>query len=223
MKSLDWRTLAARLPLVMAAAAAPTAFPLSQIGVGSLHTLGLELVLPAALFLPGAFFALWISGHREVARLMLRGATAGAVATFALEAIRYPGFKLGSMPGNLPELMRVLLLDRFALGPSIASTLAGFGYHFWNGACFGIIFALLKGRLSRWWAVPYALAIGIGFLVSPVVQALGVGLFGKDFGWHFAATVLTAHAAFGATLGHLIKFQVKFHTDPAPFRATTRA
>ena len=219
MKSLEWRTLTVRLPLVMAAAAAPTAFPLSQMGIGSLHTLGLELVLPAALFLAAAFFALWISGHREVARLMLRGATAGAVATFALEAIRYPGFKLGFMPGNLPELMGVLLLDRFALGPSIASTLAGFGYHFWNGACFGIIFALLKGRLSKWWAIPYALAVGIGFLASPVVQALGVGLFGKDFGWHFAATVLAAHAAFGAALGALIEF----HADPAPFRATARA
>jgi hypothetical protein len=98
-----------------------------------------------------------------------------------------------------------VLLDRFALGPSIASTLAGFGYHFWNGACFGIIFALLRARSSKWWAIPYGLAIGTGFLVSPVVQALGVGLFGREFGWHFAATVLTAHAAFGAALAALIE------------------
>ena len=49
MKRLGWRTLATRLPLVVAAAAAPVAFPLSQMGIGSLHQLGLELIVPAAL------------------------------------------------------------------------------------------------------------------------------------------------------------------------------
>lgn len=49
-------------------------------------------------------------------------------------------------------------------------------------------------------AVPYGLAIGLGFLGSPVVQSLGVGFFGRDFGWQFAATVLTAHVVFGALL-----------------------
>ena len=45
----------------------------------------------------------------------------------------------------------------------------------------------------------------IGFLVSPVVQSLGAGLFGMDFGWSFAATVLTAHAAFGFALSFLLR------------------
>ena len=218
MKSLDWRTLATRLLLVVAAAAAPTAFPLSQMGIGSLHQLALELMLPAALFLAAAFLFVRISGRHEAACLLVRGGSAGALATLALEAVRYPGFKLGFMPGNLPELMGVLLLDRFALGPSTASTLAGFGYHFWNGACFGIIFALLKGRLSNWWAIPYGLAVGLGFLLSPVVQALGVGLLGKDFGWHFAATVLTAHAAFGVALAGLLELRIPL----APFPAAVR-
>jgi len=218
MKSLDWRTLATRLLLVVAAAAAPTASPLSQMGIGSLHQLALELMLPAALFLAAAFLFVRISGRHEAACLLVRGGAAGALATLALEAVRYPGFKLGFMPGNLPQLMGVLLLDRFALGPSAASTLAGFGYHFWNGACFGIIFALLKGRLSNWWAIPYGLAVGLGFLLSPVVQALGVGLLGKDFGWHFAATVLTAHAAFGVALAGLLELRIPL----APFPAAVR-
>jgi hypothetical protein len=111
---------------------------------------------------------------------------------------------MGFMPGNLPELMGVLLFDRFALGPTIASTLAGFTYHFWNGACFGIIFALGRFRLPAWSAIPYGLAVGIGFLVSPVAQGLGVGVFGVDFGWRFAATVLTAHLAFGAAIASLL-------------------
>jgi len=49
------------------------------------------------------------------------------------------------------ELMGVLLFDRFALGPSPASTFAGFAYHFWNDACFGIIFTLGRFQLPAWW------------------------------------------------------------------------
>jgi hypothetical protein len=37
------------------------------------------------------------------------------------------------------------------------------------------------------------------------VQSLGVGLFGVDFGWRFAATVLTAHAAFGFALTFVLR------------------
>jgi hypothetical protein len=101
--------------------------------------------------------------------------------------------------------MGVLLFDRFALGPTAASTLGGFAYHFWNGACFGIIFALGRFNLPVWWAVPYGAAVGLGFLVSAVVQGLGVGIFGVNFGWHFAATVLTAHLAFGAAMAGVLR------------------
>jgi hypothetical protein len=69
---------------------------------------------------------------------------------------------------------------------------------------FGIVFALGRFRLPAWWAISYGIAVGVGFLLSPVVQGLGVGLFGVNFGWHFAATVLTAHLAFGAAMAGLI-------------------
>ena len=67
------------------------------------------------------------------------------------EVVRYSGFRLGFMPGNLPGPMGVLVLDRFALGPSTGSTVAGFVYHFWNEAGFGIVFALARGGASNWW------------------------------------------------------------------------
>lgn len=198
------KTLIVRLTLLLIAAAGPLAFPLSQLGYASLHRLALLLILPGALLLLVAWMIATSQGKYEVARIILWGVVSGAVATFALEAVRYPGFRVGFMPGNLPRLMGVLLLDRFALGPSTLSDLVGFAYHFWNGACFGVVFAVLgKGRPVGW-AIAYGLLVGFGFLVSPVVQALGVGLFGKDFGWHFAATVLTAHAAFGAALGSIL-------------------
>ncbi len=199
------RTLFIGVVLLALASAAPNAFPLSQMGYGSLHELALVMILPAAAGLLVAWVLLAWLGPRSLASLLVRGALAGAVATLALEAVRYPGFRLGFMPGNLPRLMGVLLLDRFALGPSTLSDLAGFAYHAWNGASFGIVFVMLAKGRSSWWAVPYGLAVGLGFLASPVVQALGVGPFGRDFGWQFAATVLTAHAAFGTALAVLVR------------------
>lgn len=201
MRKFDWKALSLRTALTVVALAGPTAFPLSQMGYGTLHDLAEFLLLPSIAVLAIFWGALKKWGRPVLARAIAAGAVSGAAATLALEAVRYPGFRLGFMPGNLPELMGVLLLDRFALGPTTASTLAGFAYHFWNGAAFGIVFALLSAGRSRWWAIPYGIAIGVGFLVSPVVQALGVGIFGKDFGWYFAAIVLVAHTAFGASLG----------------------
>ncbi|MEO8682403.1 MAG: hypothetical protein ABI665_25365 [Vicinamibacterales bacterium] len=197
------RTWIMRGALLALASVAPNTFPLSLMGYGSLHSLAVTLLLAAAVALAVAW-GLSTRMSPVVAALVWRGALAGATATLALEAVRYPGFRLGFMPGNLPQLMGVLLLDRFALGPSPLSDLAGFAYHFWNGASFGIVFVLLAAGRSRWWAIPFGIAVGVGFLASPVVLALGVGPFGRDFGWQFAATVLTAHVAFGLALGALL-------------------
>jgi hypothetical protein len=196
------KTASLRLGLALLAAGGPSAFPIAQMGYAPLQRLAVVLILPSAGLLLAITAYLDWRGH-NLGRAFRRGIIAGAAATIALEAIRYSGFRLGFMPGNLPQLMGVLLLNRFALGPSAASTVAGFAYHYWNGAAFGAIFAVLFMGRSRLWAIPYGVAIGMGFLASPVVQSLGVGVFGKDFGWHFAATVLTAHAAYGVALGAL--------------------
>lgn len=193
-----------RLLILLVASAAPIAFPAAQLGYASLHDLALVGIVPSIVALAVIW---WVERRRrpELAAMISHGAATGALATLALEALRYGGFRLGFMPGNLPQLMGVLLLDRFALGPSMASDIAGFAYHFLNGAAFGIILLALVPRPSTLLATAYGIAIGIGFLVSPVVQSLGVGLFGRDFGWQFAATVLAAHAAFGLTLGLLLR------------------
>ncbi len=193
-----------RAIVMLLAAVGPLVFPVAQLGYASLHDLALVALLPS---IAGLLVVWFVSRHwqPDLASVIARGAVAGAVATLALEALRYPGFRLGFMPGNLPQLMGVLLLDRFALGPSTWSDVAGFAYHFWNGAAFGIIFVVVTGGRSVALAIAYGLGVGIGFLGSPVVESLGVGLFGREFGWHFAATVLAAHAAYGAALGGLLR------------------
>src|ERR1051326_8397278 len=166
--------LALRALLILIAAVGPTAFPAALAGSVSLHDLVFSAIIPAALVLGIAWMLLRTSGFRELAVLIRNGAIAGALATVALESVRYTGFRMDFMPGNLPELMGVLLFDRFALGPTAASNFGGFAYHFWNGACFGTVFALGRFRLPAWWAIPYGIAVGVGFLLSPVVQGLGV-------------------------------------------------
>jgi hypothetical protein len=133
MKEILRNNLKLRGLLIAIAAVAPVAFPASQAGYSTLHDLGFSSVIPAALLLGIAWAFLRRSRFSELAASIRDGAIAGALATIALEAVRYSGFRMGFMPGNLPELMGVLLFDRFALGPTTASTLAGFTYHFWNG------------------------------------------------------------------------------------------
>ena len=72
--------------------------------------------------------------------------------------------------------------------------------------------------MAVWWAVPYGAALGVGLLVSPVVQGLGVGVFGVNFAWHFAATVLTAHLAFGAAMAVMLRRNQGCKTESAVMR-----
>ncbi|WP_176726356.1 hypothetical protein [Streptomyces sp. AVP053U2] len=79
---------------------------------------------------------------------------------------------------------------------------------------FGISYAVLFGGFpfrrpggavaGTMMGTAYGLALGTGFLLSPVPKAVGAGVFGADFGAKFAITVYLAHAGFGALLGWLV-------------------
>lgn len=184
------------------ASVGPLIFPIAQSGHGNLATMAKEILLPSIALL-AAIAIFTRRANNWLSRAIVFGAIAGAIATLALEAVRYPGFRLGYMPGNLPRLMGVLLLDQFAQGPSLRSDIAGWTYHFWNGASFGIIYCLLFGARRRWAGFLFGFAIGLGFLVSPVVMSLGVGYFGLEFSRGFPITVTLGHLAFGAALAAL--------------------
>lgn len=197
------RTLLGALALA-AAGVAPPLFPLAQAGYAKLSTLG-AFVLPISAASLAALVALaaW-RGHRRLRRRILAGAAAGFLATCGLELVRQVSFRLGGMPGDMPRLLGVLLTDRFMLGPSPASDLAGYAYHFYNGIAFGIIFAVLLGRKPVGWALVYAQLIGLGFLVSPAVEAMGIGFMGSGMP-AMPLTVVLAHLAFGLLLGLLTR------------------
>jgi hypothetical protein len=190
------------LVTLAAASVGPLIFPAAQAGYGTMAQSAKYFLLPAVAVLIFISFLSWKSVP-EIGRSIVCGGLAGVIANIGLEIVRITGFRMGYMPGNLPRLMGVLLLDRFALGPSFASDFAGWAYHFWNGASFGIVYVLLFGAARRWVGVLYGIAVGLGFLVSPVVISLGVGYFGLEFSKGFPLTVLSAHLAFGLALGFL--------------------
>lgn len=204
--NIQTKKLFIKFILLGLAAISPNLFVAAQAGLSAFSSLAIQFLLPSvALILLLTIFSKFLK-YTIIFRLATNGILAGIIATVALEIFRESGFRLGMMPGDLPRLMGVLLLNQFASGPDIWSDLAGWSYHFWNGAVFGLIFSLVLGQSKIWQGLLYGLLIGIGFMISPVVKSLGIGLFGIDFkdGYQFALTVIIAHAVFGLALSFLL-------------------
>ncbi len=211
--SLAGELLATGITLAAAGAGGAELFALSATERWSFHDLLLYIGVPAAILLLTMLGVATALRWRRLARGIVVGAIAGAVATLGLEAVRITGFRVfHSMPGDLPTLMGVKAADRIMVGPSTASTALGYLDHYWNGALLGIVFALVLGGFParRGWVaaltgLAFGIAIGYGFLDSPVPRSLGVGgVFATVSDGEFQATVYLAHAAFGLLLGILV-------------------
>jgi len=193
---------------LVAAGIGPNLFVISQAGYANLSDLAVSFLIPSIIFIFILIGAGIVIDEKDTSKQILTGIVAGLIGTIGLEIVREIGFHLGGMPGDLPKLMGVLLLDRFALGPDTWSNIAGWSYHFWNGASFGIIYIILIGKGKVWYGLIYGILLGVVFMVSPVVVALGVGKFGVDFGIGFPITVTLAHITFGLLLGWYIQKKV---------------
>lgn len=189
--------------VLLCAAVPPTIFPAAQGGYANMETLALWGWIPAVVVMAATVaLALW-RNHRTLVNRVWTGMVAGILATVGLEVVRITSFRVFSgMPGDLPKLLGLLLVNRFMLGPSAWSDVVGYVYHFWNGACFGIIFAVIFGRIRFYWGILYGEVIGNGFLLSPAVKALGVGFFASNM-LSMQITVWVAHLFYGAILGWL--------------------
>ena len=205
MKPISKEPLLLALLALAASGISPNLFPADQAGLAKMSDLAVWILLPSCALLIAVIALTFARGHRVLGRRMVAGLGAGLVATVGLEVVRTASFRFGGMPGDLPRLLGVLITDRFMLGPSGLSDALGYGYHFWNGACFGLIFAVVFGRRPAWWATSFGIAIGIGFLASPAVQAMGVGFFALQMP-SMIATVLVAHALFGLILWSVLRY-----------------
>jgi len=189
---------------LLAASVSPNLFPISQAGYALLSDLAVTYLIPSIIFLAVIVVLGFFIDEKRTSKQIITGIIAGLIATIGLEIIREIGFHLDGMPGDMPKLLGVLLLNQFAIGPDTTSNIAGWSFHFWNGASFGIIYSIIFGKGKTWMGTLYGIALGIGFMVSPAVIALGIGYFGVDFGWKFPVTVTLAHIVFGSILGWLL-------------------
>ncbi|MEX1999597.1 MAG: hypothetical protein WD934_07900 [Gemmatimonadales bacterium] len=179
-------------------------------GMPGMPTLVRFALLPSL----GLLLVVWLAARaRGYARLVNRieaGVWIGFVATAGLDVLRLASFQFGLLPGNLPRMFGVLILDRMALGPSLASDAVGSLYHYWVSACFGLTYALLLGR-TRWWGgLIWGLIIEIGMMTTPpMVVAMGSGYFGLALGKGILNGVfigsLIPHISYGIVLGLLLE------------------
>lgn len=202
MSGIDLEELAYSLLALGAAGLSPNLFWIAQAGYAPLSTLGMRVLIPSIGILLALLALAYLRQRRRLVNRILAGAAAGFIATMGLEIVRFSSFHLGGMPGSMPELLGVLMLNRFMEGPSFLSNVVGWSYHFWNGVTFGIVFAVVFGQKPRAWALVFAELVGLGFLVSPAVKAMGIGFMGLGM-LAMPVTVVVAHTVYGLILGPL--------------------
>ncbi|MCF8566595.1 hypothetical protein LLE49_17870 [Alicyclobacillus tolerans] len=181
-------------------------FAIAEAGYSSFQQLAEDVKIPGIVILILVYFIAKLRNWRWLSGGLWTGFWVGSVSTIGLEAVRIIGFRVfHSMPGDLPTLMGVLMTGRIMQGPDTVSTFLGYADHFWNGAVFGVVYVLLFGKRKWWVGTIYGLILGTGFLLSPVVNAIGAGLFGTLVGPKFAVTVYLAHIVFGSLIGWLVQ------------------
>ncbi len=173
------------------------------------HEFGLPYFLvalvPALILL--AFLTVWARReYPDLARRILIGLAAGAVATVALDFFRQAGVLHSWLPGDTP-----VMFGKMVTGSNNFWTLypVGLLVHFLNGTSFGLVFAFVWGRRRTrlrtvGWAVAWAVLVDIGMMTLPPMGPM-VGPFGVRFAWpELFLLTLAAHVAFGVVLGLLV-------------------
>jgi len=176
-----------------------------------------------------AIFAIGILVRSKFPRLTNRlfiGMAAGAVASFALEAIRIPAYmftkwipmdSMISVPGllltekitMLSEVKQTIMQSGVPMNlyhAPLDAFMVGALWHFWNGATFGIVYALLIGKGKWWYGMIWAVIIEMVMMVAPYLIIMK-GPFGIEHmdGYNIFVITLIAHLVFGAVLGILVQ------------------
>lgn len=167
-------------------------------------------LLPSLVLLVAVWGIASARGYGRLTNRICTGLWVGFATTAALDLFRLPSFLLGLLPGNMPRMFGVLILDTMATGPTPLSDLVGGLYHYWVSATFGLTYALIMGR-TRWWGgLIWGLIIEIGMMTTPpMVVAMDTGYFGLKLGRGLLNGVfigsLIPHISYGIALGLLLE------------------
>lgn len=184
-------------------------------GICPMQTAVFFLFLPATICL--GLLAGWdhFRGNGQLWRMVLIGFACGLLAAVAYDIFRVPFVfaKDWGITTIVPHLPLFKVFPRFGamiLGQpteqpaySGVAQMVGWGYHFSNGATFGVMYLALIGdprRRSWLWAVVFAVGIEILMLLTPYASAFQIRVTAL-----FVAVTLTAHMIFGCCLGRMGK------------------
>lgn len=158
------------------------------------------VLLPATILLAILAF----KGTSQTRFIIVQGALAGFFAAVVYDVFRLP-FVLAGKPlfGVFPQFGQLLLYGHLVKGDtSLPVQIAGWAYHFQNGAALGIMGAamipLAASPKTRFWgSVVWATGVEILLLLSPYYKFLGLHMPMNQF----IPITLAAHLIFGAALG----------------------
>ncbi|MFQ5782104.1 MAG: hypothetical protein ACE5GR_03495 [Nitrosopumilus sp.] len=182
-------------------------------------------IIPSVIII----FAIGILSRSKFPRLtsrIFKGMAAGAIASIALEAIRIPAYMFAKwMPmDSMISLPGLLLTEKITALSQVKQTIiqsglpmnlyhapfdafiAGGLWHFWNGATFGIIYALIIGKGRWWYGMIWAVIIEMVMMVAPYLIMMK-GPFGIQYmdGYNIFVITMIAHVVFGAILGIIVQ------------------
>lgn len=133
------------------------------------------------------------------------GLCAGLAATLVYDGVRFlveRGHLFG-YNGFVPILMFGSWITGQPTG-STAAKIAGWSYHYWNGATFGVIYTLAVGRRRWWWG------LGYGILMECCMLGLFPLFLRVTNKVDFIAVSMIGHLAYGAILGLLAQKYLRF-------------
>ena len=149
-----------------------------------------------------ALYALAAYARKIDAHMLTQGLRVGLLAGLAATVI-YDGVRFLVERGHLfgfNGFVPILMFGNWITGQpvgSVASKIAGWSYHYWNGATFGLIYTLALGRKRWFWG------LGYGILMECCMLGLFPMFLRVTNKFDFVAVSMIGHLFYGATLGIL--------------------
>jgi hypothetical protein len=250
---LQW-TAPGRLLVFVLAATSIWCLLSEMYGLCDMRTFFFTILLPATILLYGIAVLDKVRGDGRLWRAVMIGTLAGLVAAVAYDIFRLPfvfseAWGLGRF--GIPQMPLFKVFPRFGaliLGQPLeqqtyspAAQLIGWGYHFSNGATFGVMFAAMyagaheafnqahvgeflrnshqsmQSQSSTVWkpiacATLMAVGIEICLLASPYASFFGIAMTTR-----FIVVTLIAHIIFGIGLGaYFAAHAIRWRLDARP-------
>jgi hypothetical protein len=180
-------------------------------GLCPMRTFAMFVFGPATLGLLAAALYDRQRGDGRLWRGVVIGLVGGLLAAVAYDAFRFPFVfaRQWGIASVVPPLDLFKVFPRFGamiLGQPVEqgsyhllTKVVGWGYHFSNGATFGVMYVALIGSPTRrrWaWAALMALALELGMLLTPYPRVFNIPVTMR-----FVMVTAAAHAIFGVGLG----------------------